>query len=97
MLDGFDQDIPSLSEQLQEALDLLEQQTFILRNGEFYDYLTDEEKDVEQEIKNTEVDTAVVAEELAEIVFDHVIKHKKIRCEDPALQRSGLSLFKETG
>ena len=81
MLDGFDQDIPSLSEQLQEALDLLEQQTFILRNGEFYDYLTDEEKDVEQEIKNTEVDTAVVAEELAEIIFDHVIKHKKIRCE----------------
>ena len=81
MLDGFDQDIPSLSEQVQEALDLLEQQTFIRRNGDSYDYLTDEEKDVEQEIKNTEVENAVVAEELAEIVFDHVIKHKKIRCE----------------
>ncbi len=83
MLDGFDQDIPSLSEQVQEALNLLEQQTCIQRNGDSYDYLTNEEKYVEQEIKNTEVENAVVADELAEIVFDHVIKHKKIRCEGP--------------
>ena len=87
MLDGFDQDIPSLSEQVQEALNLLEQQTFIQRNGDSYDYLTNEEKDVEQEIKNTEVEDAVVADELAEIVFDQVIKHKKIRCEDPPYNR----------
>ena len=87
MLDGFDQDIPSLSEQVQEALNLLEQQTFIQRNGDSYSYLTDEEKDVEQEIKNTEVEDADVAAELAEIVFDHVIKHKKIRCEDPPYNR----------
>ena len=87
LLDGFDQDIPSLSEQVQEALNLLEQQTYIQRNGDSYDYLTNEEKDVEQEIKNTEVENAVVADELAEIVFDHVIKHKKIRCEDPPYNR----------
>ncbi len=87
MLDGFDQDIPSLSEQVQEALNLLEQQTCIQRSGAFYSYLTDEEKDVEQEIKNTEVEDDAVAAELAEIVFDHVIKHKKIRCEDPPYNR----------
>ena len=40
-----------------------------------------------KEIKNTEVEDAVVATELAEIVFDHVIKHKKIRCEDPPYNR----------
>jgi hypothetical protein len=33
----------------------LEQQTYIQRNGELYEFLTDEEKDVEQEIKNTDV------------------------------------------
>ena len=46
---------------VEEALDLLEQQTYIQRNGDLYEFLTDEEKDVEQEIKNTEVDTGEVA------------------------------------
>ena len=79
MLDGFNQDLPQLRKTVEEALNLLEQQTYIQRNGEFYDYLTDEEKDVEQEIKNTEVESTEVAAELEKIVFDHVIKNKKIR------------------
>jgi hypothetical protein len=79
MLDGFDQDLPALRKRVEEALSLLEQQTYVQRNGEFYEYLTDEEKDVEQEIKNTEVESSDVAAELEKIVFDHVIKHRKIR------------------
>jgi hypothetical protein len=79
MLDGFDQDLPLLRKNVEEALNLLEQQTYIQRNGEQYEYLTDEEKDVEEEIKNTEVESADVATELEKIVFDHVIKNKKIR------------------
>jgi len=79
MLDGFNQDLPQLRKTVEEALNLLEQQTYIQRNGEFYDYLTDEEKDVEQEIKNTEVESTEVAAELEKIVFDHVVKNKKIR------------------
>ena len=87
MLDGFDKDVPALKKQVEGALNLLEQQTCIQRSGAFYSYLTDEEKDVEQEIKNTKVEDAVVAAELVEIVFDHIIKHKKIRCEDPPFNR----------
>lgn len=79
MLDGFNQDLPALRKRVGEALSLLEQQTYVQRNGEFYEYLTDEEKDVEQEIKNTEVESSDVAAELEKIVFDHVIKHRKIR------------------
>jgi hypothetical protein len=45
---------------LEAALNLLEQQTYIQRNGDVYEYLTDEEKDIEQEIKNTEVESADV-------------------------------------
>ena len=70
---------PQLRKTVEEALNLLEQQTYIQRNGELYEYLTDEEKDVEQEIKNTEVESTDVAAELEKIVFDHVIKNKKIR------------------
>ena len=82
MLDDFNQDLPELRKKVEEALNLLEQQTYIQRNGEQYEYLTDEEKDVEEEIKNTEVESADVANELEKIVFDHVIKNRKIRFDE---------------
>jgi len=82
MLNGFNQDLPALRKRVEEALSLLEQQTYAQRNGELYEYLTDEEKDVEQEIKNTEVESSEVAVELEKIVFDHVIKHRKIRYDE---------------
>lgn len=79
MLDRFDQDIPTLRKKIEAALNLLEQQTYIQRNGEVYEYLSDEEKDIEEEIKNTEVESADVAAELERLVFDHIIKQRKIR------------------
>ena len=82
MLDGFKQDLPQLRKKVEEALNLLEQQTYIQRNGAIYEYLTDEEKDVEEEIKNTEVEATDVAVELEKIIFDHVIKTRKIRYDE---------------
>ena len=82
MLDGFNQDLPALRKRVEEALSLLEQQTYVQRNGELYEYLTDEEKDVEQEIKNTEVESSDVAAELEKLIFDHVIKQRKIRYDE---------------
>jgi len=82
MLESFGQDLPGLKKKIEEALNLLEQQTFIQRNGDLYEYLTDEEKDVEQEIKNTEVESTDVASELEKLVFDHVIKNRKIRYDE---------------
>ena len=84
MMESFNQDLPALKKRIEEALNLLEQQTYVQRNGEFYEYLTDEEKDVEQEIKNTDVETSDVANELEKIVFDHVIKERKIRYSENA-------------
>lgn len=81
LFDDFGQDLMQLQKKVQEALDLLEQQTYIQRNGAQYEYLTDEEKDIEQEIKNTEVETIDVATELSSLVFDHVLKDRKIRVD----------------
>jgi hypothetical protein len=78
---SFNQDLPGLKKQVEEAFLLLEQQTYIQRNGELYEFLTDEEKDVEQEIKNTGVEATDVNDELEKIIFDHTIKAKKIRYE----------------
>lgn len=79
MFDRFNCHITDLRKRVEEGLNLLEQETYIQRHGELYEYLTDEEKDVEQEIKNTEVDKRAVAEELEKLVFDHTLKLKKIR------------------
>jgi len=89
MLEAFDQDLPALRKEVEEALSLLEQQTYIQRNGDLYQFLTDEEKDVEQEIKNTEVESSDVADELQKIVFDYVIKQRKIRYDSSSSQGQG--------
>jgi len=81
MTDRFGQDISALRKQIETALNELEQRTYIQRNGIEYEYLTDEEKDVEQEIKNTPIDTASIIDELGTIVFDRIIKETKIRAE----------------
>ena len=82
MTEQFGQDISKLRKQVEEALNVLEQQTYIQRSGSLYEYLTDEEKDVEQEIKNTEIESSSVIDELGTIVFDRIIKEIKIRAED---------------
>ena len=79
MLDRFDRNPTELQKQIQEALHLLEHQTYIQRNGDTYEFLTNEEKDIEQEIKNTEVDSQDVAEHLSKMVFDDVLKARKMR------------------
>lgn len=79
MLERFGEDLPAQRTRLEAALNLLEQQTYIQRSGDVYEYLTDEEKDIEEEIKNTEVETADILKELETLLFDAVIKQRKIR------------------
>jgi len=67
---------------VKEALINLESQSYLQRSGEVYEFLTDKEKDVEQEIKRTEVGDSVVIKTLHGIVFDDVLRSIKIRFED---------------
>jgi len=84
LTESFETDINKLKEQIQEALNLLETQTYIQRNGDLYEYLTNEEKDVEQEIKNTPIDNVSLLDEIDKVMFTsgQVIKSLKIRYED---------------
>ena len=82
MLDRLDADLPALRRRIEEALNLLEQQTYIQRNGDLYAYLTNEEKDIEQEIKNTEVDSEAVTSELDKLIFDNVLRDRKVRYDE---------------
>ncbi len=71
--------LPTLKKEIEESLGLLEQQTYIQRNGDKYEYLTDEEKDIEQEIKNMGVDSRDTAKPLEDLFFTGIIGENKIR------------------
>jgi len=74
-------DIRAHEQAVKDALINLESQSYLQRGGEIYEFLTDKEKDVEQEIKRTEVAESVVIKNLHGIVFDDVLRSVKIRFE----------------
>jgi hypothetical protein len=83
LIDSFSTDMQTLRHTTQEALDRLVQQTYIQRNGEYYEYLTDKEKDIEKEIKNTEINQeeklTLFYELLSEYVTSSKLTHKEYR------------------
>lgn len=77
--DRFGLDLPALSEEIKEALTLLETQTYVQRNGSIYEYLTNEEQVIEEEIKNVDIDASEVSSRLFKILSNDVIKTNKLR------------------
>jgi hypothetical protein len=75
-------DIRAHEQAVKDALINLESQSYLQRSGEIYEFLTDKEKDVEQEIKRVEVSDSVVVKTLHGVVFDDVLRSNKIRFED---------------
>ncbi|MDR2895220.1 MAG: BREX system P-loop protein BrxC [Propionibacteriaceae bacterium] len=79
LYDHFGQDLTDLHFGVNQALELLEQQTYIQRNGTKYEYLTNEEQEIEQEIKNTDIDSAEVSRLLIDIIRGDVVKVSSFR------------------
>lgn len=79
LLDSMEVNPAKHHEEIEKALNLLEQQTYIQRKGEEYEFLTDTEKDIEEEIKNTQIDEIKVSELLGDLIFDGIIKDSKIK------------------
>ena len=69
MLPAFDIDLLALKKQIQESLNLLEQNVYIQRTATgVYEFLTNQEKDIEQEIRNTSIDSGVVRAHLSNLL-----------------------------
>ena len=79
LLSEFDTDQVKQRRKIEEALSFLERNTLIRRNGEVYEFLTDEEKDVEAEIKALDVDPSELSNELETLAFDTILRHRKIK------------------
>jgi len=76
-LDGIDTDRLALRKQIEESLQRLESETLISRSGETYFFLTNEERDINREIKNVDLASHEEAKLLGEIVFDDVLKGQR--------------------
>lgn len=74
--DRFGLNLPKLQDSVKEALALLEQQTYIQRSGVVYSYLTNEEQDIEKEIKGVDVDSSEVTDQLFKLLHLNVMKQQ---------------------
>ena len=79
MIDDIKVDIKAHEKAIDVALNTLENQSYVQRNGEVFEFLTDDEKDVEQEIKNTDIDDAAITTLLKEVFFDGILQENRIK------------------
>lgn len=81
MADDIRIDKINMREQVRGSLDRLLSQNYIGRAGDTYNFLTDEEQDIQREIRDTPVDTAAIVERIAHMVFGDIYTAKKFRYE----------------
>jgi hypothetical protein len=79
LINSPEQDLEVLDLQIEEALAVLEKDIYIQRNGDLYEYLTNEEQDVEQEIKQVSVSYDEIRKFIDTTIFSGVLKTGKIR------------------
>lgn len=79
MADDIRADKITLREVVRNSLDRLISQNYIGRTGDTYNFLTDEEQDIQREIKNTAVDTAAIVERIAQMIYGDIYISKKFR------------------
>ena len=80
MADDIRVDKITLRETVRESLNRLLSQNYIGRTGETYNFLTDEEQDIQRAIRNeTSVDTAAIVERIAQMIFADIYTTKKYR------------------
>lgn len=80
MLPTLDTDFPAYRSDIQEALNKLVRQSYIEKGAnDEYHYQTNEEKDIETEIKNEDLRPEATNEELKKIFRDEIFSESKIK------------------
>lgn len=79
MVDDIRADKINMRKEIQESLDRLVSQNYVARNGDTYTFLTDDEQDIERDIRNTPIDSAAIVRAISDIVFGDLYVSKKFR------------------
>lgn len=77
-IDRIDADKITLRKQIEESLNRLERQLLIARNGDEYLFLTNEEKEIENEIRHTEVEPSELTNKLSGMIFDELLRRNNV-------------------
>lgn len=79
-IDRIDADRIALKRQIEDALGILERENLIQRNGNLYQFLTNEEQDVKREISHVDISVSEDVQLVGEIFFKDILgdyaKHK---------------------
>jgi len=79
MVTKIDDDKITLKMSLEKSLRRLVQETLIQKDGNEYVFLTDEEQDVNREIKNMLIDPSDVSGKIGEVIFEDIYEDKKFK------------------
>lgn len=66
-----------IKDRVNEALKNLIKETLVQKNGDEYIFLTNDEQDVNKEIKNISIDTGEITQKVGEIIFDDIYGESK--------------------
>lgn len=73
----IDADRLALRRTIEGSLQRLEKETLINRSGDLYFFLTNEERDINREIKNVELSSGEEAKLLGELIYNDVLKEQR--------------------
>ena len=79
MIDDIRADKVSMRMLIRDSLDRLVSQNYVARSGDTYTFLTDDEQDIEREIRDTPVDSAMIVQSIAQTVFGDIYVSKKFK------------------
>jgi len=72
-VDRIDADKLALKRQIEASLMRLERQNLVSRNGDLWFFLTNEERDVSQEIKSVDVSSGDISRLVSELIFEELL------------------------
>ncbi|MDU5721089.1 MAG: BREX system P-loop protein BrxC [Clostridium butyricum] len=77
LVDEIDVSKKEIKDKVNEALKKLIKQTLVQKNGDEYVFLTNDEQDVNKEIKNISIDSGEITLKAGEIIFDDIYGESK--------------------
>ncbi len=78
MVSHINEDRIELKDKVENALNILVQQSLVERNGDIYIFLTDEEQEVNRDIQRQNIETQAVTKKIAEIIYSGILSDDKI-------------------
>lgn len=79
MVSDMKEDKLQLKNKISESLRKLENETLVQKNGEIYDFLTDEEQDINRQINRISVNEGDIIRKISDAAYEQILGENKIR------------------